>query len=122
MKIRIKGNSLRYRLTKSDIANLANHGYLNEQIDFAGQSLIYSLKSTLDSKLSAEYKSSAITLFMPKEMIKELVETNKVGFSETSGTIYLLIEKDFTCMDNVVEDQSDNYPNPLAQEALSDEL
>ncbi|WP_426672183.1 DUF7009 family protein [Mucilaginibacter sp. McL0603] len=23
-------------------------------------------------------------------------------------------KKDFTCLDNVDEDQSDNYPNPLA--------
>jgi hypothetical protein len=27
----------------------------------------------------------------------------------------LLVEKDFVCLDNTIEDQSDNYPNPLAE-------
>jgi hypothetical protein len=34
MKIRIKGNSLRYRLTKSDVAQLAEEGHLQEEVDF----------------------------------------------------------------------------------------
>ena len=29
--------------------------------------------------------------------------------------LYLLLEKDFKCLDNTTEDQSDNYPNPLAE-------
>jgi hypothetical protein len=28
--------------------------------------------------------------------------------------LFLLVEKDFVCLDNTVEDQSDNYPNPNA--------
>jgi hypothetical protein len=47
-------------------------------------------------------------------MVKEWEDTDKVGFEETAGTIYLLVEKDFKCLDNVAEDQSDNYPNPLS--------
>jgi hypothetical protein len=47
-------------------------------------------------------------------MIRELVETDKIGFEEAGGDIYLLVEKDFTCLENVEEDQTDNYPNPLA--------
>nr|WP_209444233.1 hypothetical protein [Pedobacter borealis] len=49
---------------------------------------------------------------MPEKMVEELVNTDKVGFSNLSGPVSLLIEKDFTCLDNVEEDQSDNYPNP----------
>jgi len=26
--------------------------------------------------------------------------------------LHLLLEKDFVCLDNTAEDQSDNYPNP----------
>lgn len=113
MKIRIKGNSLRYRLTKSDIASLANGGMLNEQIDFAGQPLIYAINTSLDSKLTVDFKNNTITLFIPQEMVKKMVETDKVGFEDASGDIYLLVEKDFTCLESVEEDQSDNYPNPL---------
>ena len=28
--------------------------------------------------------------------------------------LFLLVEKDFVCLDNTFEDQSDNYPNPNA--------
>ena len=114
MKIRIKGNALRYRLTKSDICSLANIGYLQEQTSFAEQPLIYALKAVDEDTLSAGFCGNTITLFIPKQMAAELINTEKVGFKGISGALQLLVEKDFTCLDNVEEDQSDNYPNPLA--------
>jgi hypothetical protein len=51
---------------------------------------------------------------MPKRIAAELINTDKVGFDAKCGALQLLVEKDFTCLDNVDEDQSDNYPNPLA--------
>jgi hypothetical protein len=50
---------------------------------------------------------------MPADMANEWVATEKVGFESTDNELYLLIEKDFKCLDDVAEDQSDNYPNPL---------
>jgi hypothetical protein len=114
MKIRIKENALRYRLTKSDISSLADNGYLQEQTSFAKQPLIYALKAVEEDILSAGFSGNTITLFMPKQMAAELINTDKVGFKAISGALQLLVEKDFTCLDNVDEDQSDNYPNPLA--------
>jgi len=63
--------------------------------------------------MSASFENGKITLQMPEEMINELESTDRVGFSGNTGTLKLLIEKDFTCLDNTIEDQSDNYPNPL---------
>ena len=114
MKIRIKSNSLRYRLTRSDIAGLAKEGRLEEKVDFAGQPLTYVLKYTDGRELSASFINNTITMLMPKSMIAEWVETEAVGFENNSGPLHLLVEKDFTCLENVAEDQSDNYPNPLA--------
>ena len=114
MKIRIKGNSLRYRLTRSDISALAKDGSLNEQTDFIGKSLIYSLTTTQKDVLTAEFIDNTITLYLPEIMLDKLVNTETVGFNNNTGKLILLVEKDFTCLDNVAEDQSDNYPNPLA--------
>ena len=116
MKIRIKGNSLRYRLTRPDIAALAKDGYLEERIDFGFESLIYAIKIRETQNLTAKYNDHAITLSMSPTMIAELVETEKVGFEQKGEPLYLLVEKDFTCLDQVEEDQSDNYPNPLLAE------
>ena len=114
MKIRIKGNSLRYRLTKSDISGLADKGYLQEQTNFPGQSLTYELRTTAGDALTAEFDHNTITLLIPEQMVADLVNTEKIGIEDKSSPLHLLVEKDFTCLDNVDEDQSDNYPNPLA--------
>lgn len=45
-------------------------------------------------------------------MIDELALIDKIGVDGQSGKVNLLIEKDFVCIDNTTEDQSDNYPNP----------
>jgi len=113
MKIRIKGNSLRYRLTKSDIECFSKHGYIEETISFGPQKLVYALQQHFESELAADFKDQKITLYVPAFMAEEWAATDRVGFESTNGPLYLLIEKDFKCLDNVAEDQSDNYPNPL---------
>lgn len=112
MKIRIKGNSLRYRLTKSEVARLWSAGFLEERTEFAGNILVYAIASADGDKLSADFIDNKITLRMPKAMIDQLNNTDRVGFDDSTGPVSLLIEKDFVCMDRVEEDQSDNYPNP----------
>lgn len=114
MKIRIKGNSLRYRLTKTDVNCLCTKGYLEEKTSFGNSELTYALQLNNSDDLSATFENNKITLFMPQAMAKEWLETEKVGFESNNNNLYLLVEKDFTCLDNVAEDQSDNYPNPLA--------
>jgi hypothetical protein len=118
MKIRIKGNSLRYRLTRTDVNRLDKEGYLEEQTNFPGNPLIYALQLTDGEVMTSSFIDNKITLSMSHKMIAEFIRTDKVGFSNHDGAIDLLVEKDFTCLDNVAEDQSDNYPNPLAEKII----
>jgi hypothetical protein len=113
MKIRIKGNSLRYRLTKTDVDRFCKVGYLEERTSFLSNELIYALKLCKDEALSVDFANNTITLYMPQKFAKGWAETEVVGFENNNSDVYLLIEKDFKCLDNVAEDQSDNYPNPL---------
>lgn len=115
MKLRIKSNSLRYRLTQTDVANLLNNGYLKEAVNFGDDELVYVLQSIMSQELSADFKNNIITIYIPEAMVHELANTDKVGVENKDAKLHLLIEKDFTCLDNVDEDQSDNYPNPLAK-------
>ncbi|MGV3762053.1 DUF7009 family protein [Parapedobacter sp.] len=112
MKIRIKGNSLRYRLTRSEVAELQTLGRLEEHTAFDGKTFTYAIETASSDRLSADFIESTIVLKMPKTMIDELYHTDKVGFGDKSGAVSLLVEKDFACIDNTEEDQSDNYPNP----------
>ncbi|WP_343524585.1 hypothetical protein [Pedobacter sp.] len=113
MKIRIKGNSLRYRLTKSEVEKLGADGFLSESSHFLSNTLEYAITTTADGNLRADFMDNRMVLYMPEKMVQELVHTDRVGFSGLAGSVSLLVEKDFTCLDNVEEDQSDNYPNPL---------
>ncbi|MDB5004294.1 MAG: hypothetical protein JWQ34_2519 [Mucilaginibacter sp.] len=115
MKLRIKNNGIRYRLTKTDVANLAQYGFVKEKVNFGDTELVYVLQDTDDDKISVDFKNNIMTMYIPKIMIGKLANTDKVGFENNNGEVQLLIEKDFTCLDNVAEDQSDNYPNPLAE-------
>jgi hypothetical protein len=115
MKVRIKGNSLRYRLTKTDVDNISKHGYVEEITDFGALQLIYTLKRYNLPSLKATLQNNHITVYMPAEMVNEWTTTERVGFEGNDNELYLLIEKDFKCLDAVAEDQSDNYPNPLLE-------
>jgi len=112
MKIRIKGNSLRYRLSKTDVETFFKMGYLEEQTTFGNSILIYALQVGDSDRLSANFENNKIVVSVPEAIAKNWASTDEVGFDESDGALYLLIEKDFQCLDNTAEDQSDNYPNP----------
>lgn len=120
MKIRIKGNTIRYRLTKTEVNTLSKIGYYENSTDFGDQRFIYAVKAIDDvQELDVDFKNNVITLYLNKAKSLTWPENKKVGFSNViktkNGTeISLLLEKDFVCMDETVEDQSDNYPNPKA--------
>ena len=121
MKLRIKGNSIRFRLTKSEVDYFGKEGYLEERTEFGNSTFIYAMQNKLyGEELSAEFSGNKITLSIPEQISSDWTNTNRVGIEsemEISGgkKLFLLIEKDFKCLDNTIEDQSDNYPNPLAE-------
>ncbi|QES88386.1 DUF7009 family protein [Rhizosphaericola mali] len=115
MKIRIKGNTLRLRLAQSEVEKLAKEGSVKEETAFFNKTLSYAVISADVEKLETNFDGDQISIFIPKDKATALFETKKVGFEEHSGPVAILIEKDFVCIDNTSEDQSDNYPNPKMQ-------
>jgi hypothetical protein len=94
---------------------LSQEGYLEEKTDFGSSQLIYVIQKSNSTEMSAFFNENVICLQIPGKMVDELESTDRIGFEGQEGNLYLLVEKDFTCLDNVDEDQSDNYPNPLAE-------
>jgi hypothetical protein len=121
MKLRIRTNSLRYRLTRSDVKKLIETGYLEDGVSFGAQSLRFAIEITVNSEMSAVYLNNTVTLFMPKPLLEKLDGTDAVGFENTVEGLHLLVEKDFVCMDKLADDQSDNYPNPLSEKYIEEE-
>ena len=118
MKIRIQGNSIRIRLSKTEVDQLVNDGQVHEQTLFVNNSFSYSLqKKSGINELTANYENDLITMFVPEEFLQNWPTNNVVGIDSTmqvseTETLYLLLEKDFKCLDNTIEDQSDNFENP----------
>ncbi len=120
MKIRIKGNSLRIRISKTEVDDFCKNGHLEERTEFGGNTFCYSLeRAGNEGELNADFANGTITMFVPGHLVKDWDTNNTVGFSHNKplpagGSLFLLLEKDFKCIDSSVpEDQSDNYDNPL---------
>ena len=121
MKIRIKDNTVRIRLTRSEVERFGEEGYIEANTAFVSNVFTYALQSRSDEyghELSADFKDGVITMYMPEKMAQEWVTSNIVGFDtwmdmDNGEKLYLLLEKDFKCLDETIEDQSDNYENPL---------
>jgi len=118
MKIRIKGDSVRLRLTQTDIRNLGQKGYVQELTHFGNAVFGYRLQRSDEvSELLADFSEGNITVFIPDDFAKILVTTDKVGYDTSqplgeNKSLFILVEKDFQCLDHTLEDQSDMYLNP----------
>lgn len=119
MKIRIKGNSIRLRLTKSEVSEFCEVGQLTKTTCFPNALLKYSLISDKSLEdISARFIDNQIQVIISSELIKNWDSSEQIGFhceiNVEDTSLSLKVEKDFVCLDERSEDQSDNYPNPKA--------
>ncbi len=118
MKIRIKGASVRFRLSRSEVAQLVHEGLIEELTPFGNATFSYALQRQENgSALSATFENGKITMMVPQSLIAGWDTNNLVTIDNYMPTgngtdLYLLLEKDFQCIDATTEDQSDNYINP----------
>jgi len=122
MKIRIKGNTLRLRLTKNEVKRLATQGIVKEQIQFGPMArLVYALVQSEDTTINATFADNKISILIPNDIASNWVTTDQVSIKhqiilDVENTLEILIEKDFQCLDvRPGEDESDNFPNPNAK-------
>lgn len=117
MKIRIKGDSIRFRLTRSEVETLCKMGQFREETRFSDHVFSYAVKRYAGPGMKAEFTNLGITLFVNEDWLRGWETDEKVGFEALehtgkSSSLHLLLEKDFVCLDQREEDQSDHYPNP----------
>jgi hypothetical protein len=120
MKIRIKGNSLRLRLSQTEIRELDKKGIVSEVIAFGpGQALVYSLEKAEDlPDPRAIYTDNRIMVLLPGKTVDDWVHSDQVSIvgsqnNAASEGLSLLIEKDFRCLtERPHEDEEDLFPHP----------
>ena len=123
MKLRIRGNSLRFRLTKSEVAKIGEGVAVEETVEFGGepaQWLIYAIKVKKNIENStAVFDAGCITVFIPKAKAEEWARTNQIGIEaekpiDGEKTLRILIEKDFSCLEpRAGEEDADTFAHPF---------
>ena len=123
MKLRINGDSLRLRVSRSEVTRLLANDCLEETIHFAPEAsakFTYALRQeTSVSRPTVQYAGNKVTILIPADRANEWGVTDQVGVAEDIslgdlGSLALLIEKDFACLDRGEEENEDTFPNPNA--------
>lgn len=119
MKLRIKGNSIRLRLTQTEVNHLAAGMSVVESTVFSVyDTLKVELQPWLLEATEVWLDKGIILVRQPESVIKEWAESDMVSMSAVvdngqPGGLSVLIEKDFACLaERSGEDESDQFPNP----------
>lgn len=121
MKLRIRGDSLRLRLTRAEVTTFAKEGYVEDAVAFPGGArLLYALaRSAEGAAVEASLVSSRVLVTLPAELARAWAETDQIGVDAEvrggAGPLRVLVEKDFACLKpRAGEDDAGAYPHPLA--------
>ena len=121
MKLRIKGNSLRLRVTPSDVERLLRSREIQEHVQFTAipsDRLTYEVvSSSSEAKTTVAYRPGNITVSVPEGQLKNWAGSNDVGvYAEVAlgddQVLTVAIEKDFACLDLSDAENEDTFPNP----------
>lgn len=124
MKLRIKNNSIRLRLTQSEVRQFRETGSVEEIVEFgADAQLIYRLAAAQTENIHAQFDAGKITVSVPAIPARNWTESSQIGLEDiqsigASKTLKILIEKDFACLERADgEDESDAFPHPKERAA-----
>jgi hypothetical protein len=122
MKLRIRANTLRLRLSRGEVSELAERGEVREAIAFgpaAGERLGYAIVLSEDAKeTSARLSGGSVEVVVPGKLAREWATSETVGFEAEQRvgeglSLSILVEKDFACLTpRKGEDDTDAFPNP----------
>jgi hypothetical protein len=119
MKLRIRGNSLRVRLTQSEVAALGDGRAISETTEFSSTSSLTCRIEPIESLQSAaaSFTADCIRISLPKAQASLWATTTAVSIEAVQPitrdrVLTILVEKDFECIHSGNEEDADAFPNP----------
>ena len=120
MKVRISGNSIRFRVKQSEVQRFEQEGKLSEVTEFGLEqedALTFTLSVVDNNNFRLKNTANTVTIEVPETIVKKWTQTELVGFEESIDTgkgriIKVLVEKDFKCLDGSDKENEDSFPNP----------
>jgi hypothetical protein len=122
MKLRIRGNAIRLRLTKSEVEHLGETGKVEDAVVFgaATPAFRYELRTAVgDDRARAKFDANCLSISIPANETQNWITSEQVSIEEMQpidGNKFLriLVEKDFACLTGREgEDDTDAFPNPF---------
>ena len=122
MKLRIRGNSIRLRLTQREVAEFEANGKVEERTEFgSGQAFSYALvRGENEDRTRAEFDGVGIRVVLAEGEARRWTDSDQVGIEAVQplrpdSQLRILIEKDFACLaDRQGEEDTNAFPNPRA--------
>jgi hypothetical protein len=122
MKLRIRGNSLRLRISRTEMARLLADAGIEDTICFglsADARLTYTLEHRAGGDdVAVEYRDRRVSIVISTAAAARWAQGDDVGIygsSETAcGPLEVIVEKDFACLDGNDPHDADAFPNPAA--------
>jgi hypothetical protein len=106
MKLRFRKNSLRLRVNRPEVENLAAGGALEERVEFPdGARFGYVLESCAAPTPSASFRDGLIRVAAPEWQVKDWARGEAIGLyfhvggTGTDRALRIAIEKDLECLD-----------------------
>ena len=114
MKLRFENNSVRFRIRKSELQHLKQHGFVKEEIAFPNAVLTYELRIADIPEITPALSDNKITIHIPLIKANQWLDTDEVGIYrlinlDEDEVLDIVIEKDFPCKDRPEEDKSDTF-------------
>ena len=122
MKLRVLDNSIRLRLTQSEVQTVSAEGLVRGRVRFAGSNTFdYILESSPATvRPEAHISNNVLTVRVPKMDVAQWADSDRISieaeqFLDDGEHLRILVEKDFHCLSpRDGEDESDMYPHPGA--------
>ncbi len=119
MKLRMRGDSLRLRLTRPEVQQLAQSGSVEEHVRITpGGVLVYRLKRVKSAAtLGASFENGVVEIQVPEIVAREWCASDLVTLEHVQphGEVRLriVVEKDYACLaPREDEDETDNFTHP----------
>ena len=127
MKLRIRDNSVRLRLTQTETETLNTQGVVTARTRFpGGRSLEYADVSSPASVTPAvHFSENRLTVRLPETIVLAWATSEQVSMQgeqrlEDGDIVSILVEKDFRCLaPREGEDESDMFTHPQEDSAKS---
>jgi hypothetical protein len=119
MKLRIRGNSVRIRVSKPELEQIATAGSAEDKVRFGpANELRYRVDVKAGGAVEAEFRGSLLRVIVPRSEVDRWLAPEQVSIEGVQAVgddtdLRILVEKDYTCLaPRSDEDDSELFANP----------